>query len=272
MRISLMQYVLTMGIYIAFLYGFHELCRKHLKWSMIFFFGSLLTFPLWFHHLDGWFRWGKTLLVLVPTCFVNVVRLSNKHKDKGMAIFKKNWVYWVLFAVLFANIAEASMKDLSLGNYFNFITGILLCITIPIPSKTWRVDRKEGFADLVADIPLAWCFIYTTWNACFVYAENPGYLASSMCILIVPEIYSIIKKRSDLWLNARIYTLAVHLLIRATMGDIFTPLMGSASWANEQAVYIWGVLNIIVTVPFAIWWFTKGAKANSKAHSSTKVA
>ncbi|MTI71339.1 MAG: hypothetical protein FH751_13915 [Firmicutes bacterium] len=263
MDIPVWQYILSIAVYTAILYVVHELSRKYLKGATVFFILAIFTFPLWLNNLDGWFRWGKTLIVLIPTCFTNLVRLSNRSKKEGWEFLRKEWPLYILYIVLNLNIIEASLKDLALGNYFNAISGFLLCITIPLPKKSWRISGSYG--DLIADFPLMWCFLYTTWNACFVYAENPGYLASSICILLVPEIVSIIKGRSDLWLSARVYTLAFHLFIRATY-DIFTPIMDSSSWANENVVSIWGIINIIVHISFAIWWFTKGnIKNNTKA-------
>lgn len=102
-----------------------------------------------------------------------------------------------------------------------------------------------------------WCLFYTTWNAGFVYAENTGFFASSICILIVPEIYSLIRKRSDLWLHARVYTLVIHMFIRGTFGDVFAPIMGSEAWRNESIIPIIGILNLVFGVVYTIWWFNK---------------
>lgn len=256
--IPIWQYIVSMSIYTAILYALVELSRKHLKAATIISILSLFTFPLWIRTFgDDWFRLGKVIIVLLPTCFVNICRINNKYKDKGRDFLRKNWVLWFFYGVLFCNILEASVKDLSLGNYFNFAAGILCCITIPLPPKSWRFGGKEGFAELIADLPLMWCLLYTTWNAGFVYAENTGFFASSVCILIVPEIFSIVRKRSDLWLHARIYTLAIHMFIRATFGDIFAPFMGSDSWRNEALIPWIGIFNLVFAVVYTIWWFRK---------------
>lgn len=230
--------------------------RKHYKFANIWWLLALLTFPLWLMNVEGWFRWAKTLSVLIPTAFVGLVRLANYDKKEGMwQVLRKDWVYWVLYGVLFLNIFEATLKDATLGNWFNAVSGFILCITIPFPPKYWAISkRKHG--DLVAFTTPAWNFLYTSWNACFVYAENPGYFASSVCILLAAELYPIIMKRPELYIMARVYTLAWHILTRACY-DIFTPVMDSSSWANENVLYFWGLLNVILHIPFAIWWFVK---------------
>lgn len=259
------QYLLSMTAYIAILYLLVELARKYLKTTTVIGILAVLAFPLWFKTFgDNWFRLGKVLLVVIPTCFVNICRMSNKYKGKGIEALKRNWVFWVLYVVLFLNILEASIKDLTLGNYLNFAAGMLCAITIPLPPKYWKFGSKEGWAELICDIPLMWCLFYTTWNAGFVYAENTGYFASSICILIVPEIYSLIRKRSDLWLHARVYTLAIHIFIRATFGDIFAPIMGSDAWRNEGIIPIIGMFNLVFGIIYTIWWFKKISSEKNK--------
>lgn len=255
------QYLLSMSAYIAILYLLVEIARKHLKTTTIVGGLAVLAFPLWFKTFgDNWFRLAKVLSVVIPTCFVNICRMSYKYKEKGFKGLRQNWVFWVLYGVLFLNILEASLKDLTLGNYMNFAAGMICGITIPLPPKNWRFGSKEGWAELICDIPLMWCLFYTTWNAGFVYAENTGYFASSICILIVPEIYSLIRRRSDLWLHARVYTLAIHIFIRATFGDIFAPIMGSEAWRNEKILPIIGGFNLAFAIIYTIWWFNKLSK------------
>ena len=256
--IEVWQYIVSMTAYVAILYVLVELARKHLKAATIVSGLSLLAFPFWFKTFGGdWFRLGKVIIVLVPTFMVHIFRINNKYKDKGLDFFKKNWVYWFLYIVLFANILEASIKDLSLGNYLNFGAGILCAITIPLPMKAWRFGGKEGYAEIISDLPLMWCLLYTTWNAGFVYAENTGFFASSLCILMVPEIFSIVRKRSDLWLHARVYTLAIHMFIRGTLGDVFDPIMGSQSWRIEGIIPWIGAFNFVFAIAYTVWWFRK---------------
>ncbi len=261
MEIAASQYIFIMSAYVALLFVLHELSRKYTKGALIVYTLTLITFPLWAGNLEGWFRWGKTIIVVLPTIFLCLARVYHL-KGKKPGFFGKPGVFWFFWLMVALNIFWASWKDIELGNWFNAISGFILIVTMPIPMRNWRIDRKkEGTADLITDFPLAWCFLYTTWNAAFVYAEHPSYLASSICILLVPEIYSIIMKRSDLWLSARVYTLCIHLLIRASYPGVFDTIDSSA-WANQSAVEIWGIINIVLHVPFLIWWFTKGYKVN----------
>ncbi len=261
MEIVTAPFIFTMASYIALLFLLHELTRKYVKGATIIYILAIFTMPIWGQNLEGWFRWGKTLMVILPTAFLTYARFANQaHKKEGF--LSKPWVHWTFWLLLALNIFWASWKDVELGNWMNAVSGFILIAAMPIPMRNWRFDRrKQGSADLITDFPLIWCFLYTTWNACFVYAEHPGYLASSICILIVPEIYSIVMKRSDIWVSARTYTLCMHLLLRACCPEVFD-IIDTTAWASQDAVEIWGLINIVMHVPFLIWWFAKGYKVN----------
>ncbi len=263
MNIPAWQYLVSMPLYIGILMILVELMRKYYKASAIFWILALLTFPLWDAQLDGWFRWVKTLSVLVPTALIVGLGRIAQYEERGgwWKLFRKDWVLWSLYGILGLNILEASLKDIALGNYFNAISGFILIVTIPLykskrsKRRGWLIS-KEKPGDLLVYTDPVWNFLYTTWNIAFVYAENPGFAASSLCILLAAELYPILKKRPELYVTARVYTLAIHILIRATY-DIFTPIMDSSAFANENVVYYWGLGNMVLSIPYIIWYFMK---------------
>ncbi|WP_076538769.1 hypothetical protein [Shewanella sp. UCD-KL21] len=268
MDIPVWQYFVSMTGYIVLLLVLVEGMRRTPRLTAAFWLLSLVTAPLWADQLDGWFRWVKTVSVLIPTALVvggaRIAWLYHQNPHKVLAFFRGDWVLKVLYAVLVLNIAEATLKDFVTGNYFNGICGVILCITIPFPrykngKRVYWVIGKDKPTDLLFYSTAAWNFLYTTWNLAFVFGENPAFFASSFCILMAAELYPIIKGRPELYLIARVYTLAFHILIRAN-SDIFTPLMDSSSWANDNVVYYWGVINLALHVPFAIWYFTMQKK------------
>ncbi|MEA3317223.1 MAG: hypothetical protein U9R54_04640 [Bacteroidota bacterium] len=266
MNIPIWQYLASMSIYIVILLLLVEFMRKNYKFAAFFWILSLFTFPLWSTQLDGWFRWAKTFSVLLPTAIiVGLGRISHlEQKTNWLKHFRKDWVLYFLYLVLGLNILEASLKDFAMDNYFNGISGLILIATIPLvkynkgKKRGWKISSKKPGDLLVYTDPI-WNFLYTTWNIAFVFAENPGYAASSLCILLAAELYPIIKKRPELYVISRVYTLAIHILIRATY-DIFTPIMDSSALANENAVYYWGLINIILHIPYLFWYFIKKDK------------
>ncbi len=275
MEIPFYQYLFTMGGYFAFLIGLVAVMRKHHNFANYFWIGSLLTFPLWLMGgISGWFRWVKIFSVVLPTIILGFARIAN-HTEKTGQIwdkFRKNWVLYFFYGVLFLNILEATIKDFALGYYTNAICGLVLCITIPIPLKYWAIS-KRSVTDIVGYTTIAWNLLYTTWNACFVYGESPNYFASSVCILLAAEMYPIIKKRPELYCTARIYTLAAHLIIRSCFPGLFLTLMDSTPWYNDSALAVWGVINAVVAVPYLVWFILKVKKGTyltaEQAASST---
>jgi Family of unknown function (DUF5692) len=247
------QFAASMVIFTGFLFVAHEFFRRQLKAATVFFFLVVVTLPLWLRDdVEGWFRWAKLLSVLFPICFLNLVRLSGRKDGSGWPALRKGWVFWVLYGVVLLNIIEVSVKDLTLGNYFNGLSGFLLCTTMPLV-KAWRVNKGDK-ADFLVDMPLVWCMLYTTWNACFVFAEHPDYLAHVLCILAVPMAYALAGRR-DLWFSARAYTLGISLFVRAGH-DFITPAMNSAAWTNPTVLYFWGAANFALHIAFTAYHFS----------------
>jgi len=261
MNIPMWQYLVSMPIYIGILLILIEVMRRNYKFAAIFWILALFTFPLWSSQLEGWFRWAKTLSVLIPTALiVGLGRIAQHEKREGWwSFFRKDWVLWSLYGILGLNILEASLKDLALGNYFNAISGFILIITIPLfkskgqKRNGWKISEDRP-GDLIAYTDPIWNFIYTTWNIAFVFGENPGFAASSLCILLAAEVYPHLKRRPELYVSARVYTLAFHILIRSTY-DIFTPIMDSSQFANPTVVHYWGIINMALAVPYLFWFF-----------------
>lgn len=257
MTITVLKYLASMSIYFAFLFFLVEIMRKHYKFANIVWILSLFTFPLWLMGgVVGWFRWSKILSVIIPTIFVGFVRIANIENKEGKiwSKLKKPWPLYIIYGVLFLNIMEATLKDLATGNYFNSFCGLLLCLTIPLPKKFWEIS-KEKPGDLVAFTTVGWAFMYTTWNLCFVYGEAGAYFASSICILLAAELYPLIKRKPELYIMARVYTLAAHLIIRSCFVNLFPTVMNASGWLNPVILYYWGIANGILMIIYTIWHF-----------------
>ena len=249
--------ILAMPIYFGFLIWVVSYFRAHPRASAWFWAASLLTFPIWIlsGNVDGWFRWFKILSVILPTIVVGLARVAVHEQRTGRIwdVLRSPKFVWFFYGILFLNITEAVVKDLQLGNYPNALAGAVLCVTIPYVPKFWNITTTGG-SDLIAYTTVGWNLLYTTWNACFVYAESPVYFGSSLCILLAAELYPVFKKRPELYITARVYTLAAHLLLRAVF-DVFPQTMDTSSWFDEGVLQTWGVINLVVAVPF-LFWFT----------------
>jgi len=256
MDISIWQYLVTMTTYIAVLMVAIEIMRKFPKFALFFWIAAIFTFPLW--DLEGWFRWAKTLSILIPILFLGFARFAYLEERPGKLweSLRKPWVRWFFYGILFLNIAEATIKDATMGNYWNALAGFLLCVTIPFADKYWEFSKKEN-GDLLAYTTGMYNFLYTSWNMCFVYAESPVFFFSSVCILLAAELYPMIKRRPELYVTSRAYTLAIHLLIRACAPALFPALMNAQAYNNPQVLKYWGVANAVIAIPFVFWHMWK---------------
>ncbi len=253
-----MGVLLAMIIYFAILLGIIHFFRFHYRASAWVWVAALATFPLWLitGGVEGWFRWFKILSVILPLIVVGFSRIAVAEDREGRIwnILKSPGFLWFFYAILFLNIAEASVKDLQMGNFYNGMAGFLLCVTIPYAPKFWKFTR-DGNAELIAYTTAAWNFLYTTWNLAFVFAEAEGsaYFAGTICILLAAEIYPLLARRPELYIMARIYTLGAHLLIRAVW-DIFPQVMPIAIY-NANVTHWWGIANFLLALPY-VFWFT----------------
>ena len=123
----------------------------------------------------------------------------------------------------------------------------------PFGDKYWKYDTSSHGEILSYTVPM-WNFLYTTWNACFVYAEGHEFFASTCCILAAAELYPIIMRRPELYITGRIYTLGAHLLLRSCFPLLFPTIMNSAAWFSPDVMYWWGMANGIIGIPFVFWY------------------
>lgn len=263
MDIPIWQYVLAMSGYTLLLFFVHEFFRKYLKLTTIIFILMLLSFPLWISNLEGWYIWGKTFLLLIPITIANLIRLSYAIKSDKLSLFKKDMAFWVIYVALFLNILETSIKGLTIGNYYNSVAGIILCITIPFPNKAWRVDTTPGKKhDFLVDLPLFWCLLYITLMANHSYGRWPAAFGMSVCLLSATLITIIVYKGTDLWLSTRAYTLTLYIFLIVCLG-YSPPFIVSTIAFNSKVQIIWGIANLVLHVIYALWWFLKGYKTNN---------
>ncbi|MCM6772413.1 hypothetical protein NDR87_00980 [Nocardia sp. CDC159] len=253
---------LSMLVFCALLCVIVRYMQLHPRASMGVWGLSILTFPLWIWGpgrdigLVNWFSWAKILSVLIPLTLVGAMRVAVAEERAGVLW---RWLrdprfLWFPYAILFLNIAEETIRDVDLGNYWNAAVGLGLCLTIPYSPRFWEITAGPN-AELIAYTTVAWNFIYTSWNLCFTFGGYPPqeeHFAGSICILAVAEIYPLVMRRPELYIMARIYTLPVLMLVIGIY-NVFPTLMPSHGWFNERVWIIWGAVNFVMLVPMLFW-------------------
>ena len=132
---------ISMVVYTVLLMLLTEFMRRHYRTSMWVWVVSLVTIPLWIINIPGddWFRWAKNLSVILPLIFAGLGRIAAvQQKDTPFwRLMRKRWVRWTLYGIVFCNIAEATLRDMQMGNMMNALAGFILCVTMPFGDKYW---------------------------------------------------------------------------------------------------------------------------------------
>ncbi|MEO1101720.1 MAG: hypothetical protein AAFW65_07725 [Pseudomonadota bacterium] len=261
------------AIYIVVLLLFATLIRKSVWGAFGLALVALATAPLWPEHLDGWFRWVKTLSVLVPMAFlIGLARIAH-HDQRGGAwkFMRGEWVLWGFYAMFALNIAEASVKDIALGNTLNGAAGFVLMILLPAVRYPGFKQRNWGFADdnkgdVFALTGTAWNIAYVSWNLLFVYNENPTYFASSAALLIAALLYTFLVNKPELFGMIRVFTLAFHLTLRAATDVMPQTLDQYPAVPNETVATVWAIVNFVAMISLLAWrLFSVNASRKDKA-------
>lgn len=248
------------AIYIAILLLFATLIRKSVWGAFALALLALATAPLWPNHLDGWFRWIKTLSVLIPMAFlIGLARIAH-HDQRGGAwkFMRGEWVLWGFYAMFALNIAEASVKDIALGNTLNGAAGFVLMILLPAVRYPGSKKPNWGFAegnrgDVFALTGTAWNVAYVSWNLLFVYNENPTYFASSAALLVAALLYTFLVNKPELFGMIRVFTLAFHLTLRAATDVMPQTLDQYPAVQNETLSTVWAIGNFIALISLLAW-------------------
>ena len=152
---------ISMVVYTVLLMLLTEFMRRHYRTSMWVWVVSLVTIPLWIINIPGddWFRWAKNLSVILPLIFAGLGRIAAvQQKDTPFwRLMRKRWVRWTLYGIVFCNIAEATLRDMQMGNMMNALAGFILCVTMPFGDKYWKYDTSSHGEILSYTVPM-WNF------------------------------------------------------------------------------------------------------------------
>lgn len=229
---------LSAALFLLLLLALTQLFRRFLALATVAFALALLSLlPLW--RLEGWFPIVKVCSILGPVCWINALRLG---AARGRPWVNRPWVSWSLYGVACVNIAEIGVADLSRGRPENALAALLLAAAMPTPRRiSWGFDRA-GLHDWRVDFPVAWILLYTSWNACFTYAERPEFPLHTAAMLLAPLVYVAVGS-ADLWAIARGYTLGACLFLRGTSEAV---LRWSTPWdlIGATGAARWGLANV----------------------------
>lgn len=245
----------TIALLGALLVGVSYGSRNHIRATTFATWLFVAILPLSLANVgDSWFRVAKTLSVLIPAAIVSSSRLGFAAGSKGF--FARPWIYWFCYVVLTLNILEAAAAGATGGYWLNAGAGVVLCLTLPRPSDRWLIRSDPDRPDLIAKLGWPWVLLYTTWNICFVYSVMPEFFGMNVAVLAAPLFFAAVSRSADLWLQARLYTLGVYLLVK-TFSEL--EVASTASLSSPRVASTWGAANLALHVAYLIWTVARPA-------------
>lgn len=204
-----------------------------------FWVAPLILTPHWIAiNPFGLFEWAKLYSVLIGACWTVSLRSTAKPISArcGRA----------LNLIVGINILEAVSVDALRAEFastINAISGILLIAKLPRdPKVNVPADRKTDLE--FHGLNKIWIIQYTLWNLVFLYNNYPQIFGHHLAVAGVPLVVGLINPK--LWLQARVYTLAVDLILLATFWQTLAPYLDTTSLQSEMLKPIFASLPLIL--------------------------
>lgn len=282
--------IYTGALFLLFLVG-DVISRCSPRLSFVFYGIGFLTAPTWFiQPLPTWFAYAKIFSIFIPLQLLNCMRITEvlvRMEDAGTysqkaffwekfaysccfrrtkkALDKPRLCYYIIFyLVLLINISEATAKGAQGGFYYNAGCGLILLISLPWPDTAQNANAhtiymgfKGYYVDFLMELPFGWSLLYTSWNAAFVFSTNRPHFLCVCAVLAVPVVRTIIGRRFDLWMQSRVYTLAIRYLIFGYY-DIYSIFADPDQFEYatvEDDATLWGIINLGVGAVYFIWFW-----------------
>lgn len=204
-----------LAIYAIILMGVSELTTKSKSATILIVIFPFLIIPMLAGTtFNGWFNIAKSFTLVFVVIYGTIVRFN----------FKKKWAMIVLALMLHLNILEAVLKDLQSANFINVISGVIVLLLLPWPSKL-KISEKTGQKPAQISYPMSWVAIiaYCLWHMCFMYSYESvrgikgDYLWLNIVLLGIPLLVAFYQNHK-VFFQVRLYTLAfVVILVEATL-------------------------------------------------------
>lgn len=180
------------------------------------------------------------------------------------------WMEILSALLLFLNILWAAFADYAVGSYFNAGCGLIVALTIPLPSTFgprfpgYKVNGDDPRGDMVANFHWFWVTVYTTWNALFAMVYTLDIWATAMHLVPV-YLYCLIHQQWELFLGLRAMNLWLTMLCLPWSWPAL--LFGELLIIKDEMIAIvWGAVNLTLAVLYLIYyvWTLWSAGRNSE--------
>lgn len=238
-----METILYLILLFLVLLGGYELFRRFNSLSIIgLILIPIILTPFWISNFYSTFLWFKIYSILLFVIPILILRYT--HFSKNSLLLRLVYLMFVL------NIAEAIIMDFLYFNFFNVVAGLLLILTLPTSLKKITVDTK-GKKDLLYELSFSWIFAYTLWN--FVLTMNifPTATFTSIVILGTPFIIEYFNRKT--WLQARVYTFGIYLILLFTFPAVSLYAMNSRP--DASFIYIMNIISFVWMIGYTFFYF-----------------
>ena len=234
----------------------------------------------------------------------------------------------MLYLGLALNILEAVFLDLASQHTLNGLGGLCLIASMPLPVaglfpypidlirkydmaaqadlqgldlsnedlqarvSDWYVLQRQGghsIGDFCCRLPVSWIWLYTSWNACFMY-ENMMMNHWTLAVLLVPLLESqrtlCVQQCSGTeqnawvnshWLQARGFSLWLWYVIGGVVNVCPTQCTGVSDWFQltpkdeDQARHRWASVNLIWGALHLAWFWTRAYRLSQAKRTECKA-
>merc|ERR1719333_1474995 len=126
------------------------------------------------------------------------------------------WVMMIIYAV---NIFWAAVIDFAVDSYFNFGCGLVLGLTVPLPSSigqmtpgySIKTDGKRVDV-VVPDNDWLWITVYTSWDLLFAWMYSKD-IWGTLLHLGPPYLYCLLTGKWEMYAMVRVQSLYVYIQI-----------------------------------------------------------
>ncbi len=256
-------------VWTAAIIAFNDFSRRSLKTGIFTFVivPLLLMIFVWPYtspgtNVMGWFFISKLLAILAFAWIILALRYSKR-------IQAIPWFKYLVPLLLAINMIEAIMREFEVAsftpgvyeglyyyggtwNIINATAGIINLVLICGFAGIY-ISKDKTKTMVWPDMTIWWIIAYDLWNFTYLYnciGDRSFYVGG----ILVAATYAAHVSRKGAWMQHRVFTLAVNMMIVFTIPDVFanSVITVHSSW-NPQAMMLLSVITLLFNIGLLIY-------------------
>ncbi len=256
-------------VWTAAIIAFNDFSRRSLKTGIFTFVvvPALLLFFVWPHtspgtNVMGWFFISKILAILSFAWIILALRYSTRVQNIP-------WFKYLIPLFLVINMVEAILREFEVAtfapgvqeglyyyggiwNIFNATAGIINIILICGFTGIY-ISKDKSKTMVWPDMTIWWIIAYDLWNFTYLYnciGDRSFYVGG----ILVAATYAAHISRKGAWMQHRVFTLAVNMMIVFTIPTVFVDSVVTvhSSW-NPSAMMLLSTITLLFNIGLLIY-------------------